>query len=243
MKGVVKKAFNTCGFEVARRQSGTNRHEISYPPTTWLSKFNVRTVLDIGANEGDFARAIGGRLPAARIYSFEPLAGAYAKLCEKTNGFAQYKAYNFALGDVSGQLEIHRNAYSPSSSILPMSALHRTSFPIASHDAGVEKIEIRRLDDIAEDMGFLDDVFVKIDVQGFEANVIRGGQQALKRAKVVIVETSFDLLYENQPLFDQIYGMMKELGFLYSGNWDQLIDPASGRILQADAIFISRSLS
>jgi len=54
----------------------------------------------------------------------------------------------------------------------------------------------------------------------------------------LIVETSFTKLYEGQPLFDDIYKTLKESGFDYGGNWDQLTDSCDGRILQADAIFL-----
>jgi FkbM family methyltransferase len=177
------------------------------------------------------------RLPKAKVYSFEPLSAAYARLRGKTSGNGRYETFNCALGNVNERLTIHRSPYSPSSSILPMTTLHQTAFPITAGDAGTEEIDVRRLDDIADDLEIADDLFVKIDVQGFEADVIRGGCRTLKRAKAIIVETSFEVLYENQALFDQIYMMMKKLGFTYAGNWEQLLDPQSGRVLQADAIF------
>ena len=81
-------------------------------------------------------------------------------------------------------------------------------------------------------------VLIKIDVQGYELFVLHGGPETVKRARALIVETSFTKLYEGQPLFDDIYKTLKKSEFDYGGNWDQLTDPRDGRILQTDAIFL-----
>jgi hypothetical protein len=79
---------------------------------------------------------------------------------------------------------------------------------------------------------------VKIDVQGFEDDVIAGGPAVLSRAAVVIVEVSFAALYSGPPSFDFIYSKMRKLGFSFAGSVDQLIGPIDGAILQADALFV-----
>ncbi len=54
---------------------------------------------------------------------------------------------------------------------------------------------------------------------------------------MLIVGTSFRTLYEGQPLFDEIYGLLRQMGFKYVENWNQLLSPVDGSVLQADAIF------
>lgn len=239
IKQLIKFPFNAVGLDLIRRPNPQAQQKITFPPTQWLSRFNVRTIVDIGANEGDFAIAMSERFPEADILSFEPLAGTYSVLQQRLNHLSRCKTFNFALGDSNGQIEIRRNQYSPSSSILPITRLLQEAFPMAAQEVAMEQIEVKRLDDVLEHAPQLkSDIFVKIDVQGFEANVIRGATQTLRLASAAVVETSFSQLYEGQPLFDEIYQMMNALGFSYAGNWDQLVDNRDGRVLQADAIFL-----
>jgi len=72
--------------------------------------------------------------------------------------------------------------------------------------------------------------------------VIRGGEDLVSRAKMLIVGTSFRTLYEGQPLFDEIYGLLRQMGFKYVENWNQLLSPVDGSVLQAEAIFPSGSV-
>ncbi len=81
------------------------------------------------------------------------------------------------------------------------------------------------------------ELLVKIDVQGFEGEVIRGGEAVLGRAKIVIVETTFVELYVGQPLFGTIHEQLSRLGFAFQGNLSQLWNPEDGRILQADSLY------
>ncbi len=75
-------------------------------------------------------------------------------------------------------------------------------------------------------------------MQGYEKHVIKGGPETLSRTQALIVETSFETLYENQPLFGEIYDTLRELGFSYAGSIEQLYCPHTGRIIQQDALFV-----
>jgi len=157
-------------------------------------------------------------------------------------GVKTFTPFKIALGDVDGQSEFRRNEFSPSSSMLPMASLHKRSFPITEQEI-VEPVAIRRLDNIVRDLVLPDDILVKMDVQGYEDKVISGGQSLFSRAKVAIVETSFFVLYDGQPLFDEIYALFRAMGFRYMGNFDQLKSPLDGTILQADAIFMKEDVT
>ncbi len=60
----------------------------------------------------------------------------------------------------------------------------------------------------------------------------------MSRAKALIVEASFQPLYDSQVLFDGIYSMLNDLGFSYMGSIDQLHSPVDGSVLQCDAVFL-----
>jgi FkbM family methyltransferase len=230
-KGLINRAVKPWGMELAYT------HVLERPELRrdWLRRLPVRTVLDIGANDGDFASEVRDLLPEAFIYSFEPLGEAHAALLARMRGDARFRAFNFALGAADARAIIHRSNFSPSSSLLPMLDLHTEAWPHTA-EAAAEEIEVRRLDSLGIEAE--PELLVKIDVQGFEDKVIEGGRGTLAGASYVVTEVSFARLYEGQPLFEDIYGLLAGMGFAYRGSLWQLPDPRDGRPLQADAVFV-----
>ena len=233
VKTHIKKFFRVCGLDI-RRVPPFESYE-------WLKGRNIKTVFDIGANVGQFAWQIHRVLPDAMLYSFEPLEDCYNELLKKMGHLPRFRAFNFALGDRSGQAQIYRNDYTPSSSLLPMEELHKRAFPFARH-ATVQNIEVRRLDDILDELNIVDAVLVKIDVQGYEDKVILGGEKLISRVSVVIIETCFETLYKGQMLFSGIYDLLRERGFVYAGCENTRKSPKDGRILYCDSVFCKAAL-
>ena len=207
--------------------------------TLWLRSIGVKTILDIGANTGQFASSIHQIFPDATIYSFEPLQDCYEQLVANFSNVPRFKAFNLALGDIPGEVEMYRNEYSVSSSLLAMKELHKESFPF-TRDEQVQKVNVARLDDLANDLELHRPMLIKLDVQGFEDKVISEGINTISKADIIIIELSVEHLYENQPLFDSIYRKLFDLGFQYKGNYDQLHNPNNGAVLQMDGIFVKR---
>jgi FkbM family methyltransferase len=208
----------------------------------WLRAYQFATVLDIGANVGGFAFTIRPLLPAAQIYSFEPLPDCYQQMMEHLKGTEKFTAFNVALGDQAGELEFRRSAHHPSSSFLAMADLHKDAFPTT---AGYQTLTVRieRLDDFARQLTLTWPLLVKIDVQGYEGHVLLGGANTVRQAQAIIVETSFEPLYEGQPLFPDIYRILSKWGFTYLGAVDQFCDPRDGRPLQQDSLFVKPPVS
>lgn len=203
----------------------------------WFHALNIKTVLDIGANTGQFARTIMAVLPDVHIYAFEPLPDCFQQLQAHLGQAQKFTAFNVGLGEQSGKLSFERNVYSPSSSFLKMTEQHREAFPY-TRDSHQVTVKVECLDDLAKNLMITEPLLIKIDVQGYELHVLRGGEQTIKRARMLIVETSFETLYEKQPLFDDVYCLLRNWGFAYVGALDQLIHPQTGRVLQADSMFV-----
>lgn len=227
---IIKKPLNLIGLDIKKYRPEIDRIK-------WLEKYNIKTVIDIGAHTGQFAKEIRGKLPQARIYSFEPLKDCYQKLVQNMSEDKNFEAYNFALGDKESAQEMNRSTSSPSSSLLTMGNLHEEMYP---HTKGgsKEKIEVKRLDAVFKNSNLEKEILVKIDVQGYEDKVIVGGINVISQAKIALLEVSFFELYKGQALFDQIYEIMKKLGFQYRGRIHQRINPLTGEILYEDSIFI-----
>jgi FkbM family methyltransferase len=230
-KRIVKTMFRTLGMDVHLiTQAEKRRYE-------WLKAQDIKTVIDIGANTGQFAIMIREILNGSMIYAFEPLASCYKELSLRMSKDGNFKAFNFALGDTESTSKIHRNEYAPSSSLLKMNRMHKDAFPYTENEVE-ETIEVRCLDKVADELLLENNILIKIDVQGYESKVIDGGCATISKAKIVIIETSFEELYDDQPLFGKIYETMREMNFSFHGNLDQLMSPIDGSIIQADSIFI-----
>jgi len=199
---------------------------------------NIQTVLDVGANEGQFARRVRSLLPEATIYSFEPLPHVFNILAKLQTHDSRFEAINAGLGDELGEVDFEENSFSPSSSMLGVTQRGIGAFPHTSRTKKI-RVSMTTLDNWAERRNLQTPMLVKMDVQGFEDRVIRGGARTIRRSDVVVSEVSFVSLYNDQPLFGQIYTSMGALGFRFAGTIENLNDPGTGEILQADAIFIA----
>lgn len=206
----------------------------------WLLNAGIKTVFDIGANTGQFARAIHEVLPEAFIYSFEPLPDCFAKLQETMDGVSTFCAFNAALAEKEGEAEFYRSSWSPSSSLLPMGDLHKRNFPFTAGESR-ETVQVRRLDDCADELMIESEILLKLDVQGAEDRVIAGGERLLRRAKVLIIETSMDSLYDGQPLFADVFKLLEGVGFKYKGALSQAFSKLDGSVLYADSVFLRQT--
>ena len=229
-KRFTKMIFRLCGVDIKRVNPAENNY-------SWLVKQNITTVLDIGANTGQFAKMVHKILPHATIFSFEPIEECYQKLIKNMANVSKFHAFNFGLGDSDDEMEMHINDFTPSSSLLPMADLHIRAYPFTAKMHG-EKVRIRQLDVVAQELLLNSNMLVKIDVQGYVDKVIKGGQSVISQAKVLIVETTFQRLYDGQLLWKDIFDLLSKMGFIYMGNFHQMKSPLEGSVLQADSIFL-----
>lgn len=239
LKTFVNKILNKFGYQIKKKDNGFTFN----PNLNWLKEYNIKTIFDIGANEGQFAVFANSVLPDSIIFSYEPISECYNELVKLQKKIPKLHPFNFALGNVNDNLEFYKNEFSPSSSLLTMSDEHVKNFPLTGNQQ-VEMINVKRLDDISNSLHFKENILVKIDVQGYELNVITGGEMFFThKPLIVIIESSFVQLYENEPSFDDIYKKMLSLGYVYRGNLNQLYSPIDGSVLQGDAIFMKNNIN
>lgn len=195
------------------------------------------TVLDVGANAGQFAVASAKLFPDVRVHSFEPAPDCAEKLRKNVSNLGNVTVYPFALGDVEGELSFHVNSHSHSSSALPLAQAHLDTFPDA-RETRVIKVEVSTLDRVFADAEFRSPVLLKLDVQGYEAQTLRGGSETLKRVDYAVLETSFKPMYEGEALFMDVVRMMEDHGFRFERPVGWLTAPGNGEVLQMDALFV-----
>ncbi len=211
----------------------------SYIMVSGLARQGIlpKTVLDVGANVGQFAVAAAKMFPHVRIHSFEPVPECVVKLRRNISKLSNIRVYPIALGDSEGETTFHVNSYILSSSILPLAKGHREAFPNAQQVETIT-VQVSTLDSVFDGVDFQPPVLLKLDVQGYEGQTLRGGVDTLKRVDYVVLEASFKPMYEGEILFMDIVRMMEKQGFRFERpvGWCQA--SRSNEILQMDALFM-----
>jgi FkbM family methyltransferase len=202
-----------------------------------LSSNHLKTVIDIGASYGDFIHIVQEAKSDIKIYGFEPIVSVFKCLQERYNSASGIELYNLALGNLDGIIDFNENDYSYSSSILPIGEIHTKEFPFTKNFKK-SQIEIACLDTIFKNRLIQKPLLIKVDVQGYEENVLSGGENTFTQADFVLIEMSFYELYQGQALFDAVHKKLYGLGFFYAGSINQLCSPNDGAILQQDALYI-----
>jgi FkbM family methyltransferase len=238
-KRVIDKILREKGYEINRIQ--TIDVKIESGEFKWLQEFGIKTVLDVGANVGLFTEMVSKILPQASIYAFEPLTECYEKLNKLTDQIKKLKCFNVALGSENMEAVINKNMFTASSSLLKMRSLHKETFPYTAIESE-EKIQVVTFESLINEIQLEEKVLLKLDVQGYEIEVLRGMKSVLNNIDLIIAETSFVELYQGQPLFNEVYDFLRNKGFEYYGNFDQMTDPKAGSVLQADAIFAKKDI-
>ena len=207
----------------------------------WIHDMGIKTVLDIGGNVGRFSKTMEYLFPDAKIIAFEPLPSCHGKMVKLMNNYKNFRSYNIGLGDEPAEMEMEESNHDPSSSLLPMAELHKDAFPFAE-GGKKKKVQVKRLDDLEDELSIQGPMMIKVDVQGFEEKVIAGGLEVFAKAKILVLELSFQELYEGQPFFDDIYKMLIPLGFKFYGNMGLMKHPKTGLPLDADCLFVNERI-
>ncbi|MES2699614.1 MAG: FkbM family methyltransferase [Pseudomonadota bacterium] len=193
----------------------------------------TRVIYDIGANVGTWARLAHSQFPDAQIHAFEPLQFHLPELRMFGSEIDKLHIHPVALGSQPGSAMITVTDFSDASSLLPLAKKGADTWGIS--EKGHEVIRVERLDDwIAANQLAMPDC-LKLDVQGFELEVLKGARQTLPSVRNIIVELSFDEFYEGQPGVDELFAELMQAGFLLRavGKGVRLGQP----LLQIDALF------
>lgn len=203
-----------------------------------LAGLEAATVIDIGANKGQFALAARRRFPAARILSFEPLADARDSFRRVFADDQAAEVFALALGAVDGTAVLHRSRRADSSSLLPIAALQSETFP-GTEEIGTETVPLARLDTALTGRDLVAPVLCKIDVQGGELEALKGFGALAGRIDALMIELSFVTFYTGQPLFAEIDAHLRELGFVLDRLYGVDVDTA-GAVMQCNAVYRRR---
>lgn len=197
------------GLFTLRRNFSISSFRINAVVAAYQSVFH--TIIDVGANMGQFAFAAAQRFPMAEIYCFEPVPDVCRILKDNLKNSPKIHVNNCAIGNENGKVPFYRNEFTLASSALPMHEKNVHTNCDAKRSDIIE-VDIFRMDDFPS-LHIREPVLLKLDVQGYEKNALRGAEKILKRIDYIVLEMSFVQLYENQPLFDELHEYLKDIGF------------------------------
>ena len=244
---VISDIFKNPGQPVkdwVRRELRRRGYEILAEPfdqrlVKMIHHFKIDTVIDGGANVGQFAMTLRKAGFAGRIYSAEPLSSAFAHLDVAASHDPLWTAERVAFSDIEGSIEMNISANSVSSSALPMLAAHADAAPDSVYvgqesapSVSVDGFVLRHDIDPAATM-------LKLDVQGFEGTVLAGATETIGKFAAAQMELSYVPLYDGQWLADDVTEFLKKHGYeLWMFDSAAMYEPDSGRLLQSDGIFV-----
>ena len=233
IKSLVKTAFQSVGLDVRRGKNSPRMTMLG------LRELPYSTIIDVGANKGQFAHDIQRFFPQAMIYCFEPLPEPFRELKEWAASQAgRVQAFNMALGESDGEITMHCHVdHTPSSSLLKATELNMVHHPFIKTKQS-QTIAIARLDDVLSQISaqLEGEVLLKLDVQGYEDRVLRGATETLKVASACVLEVNLDALYEGQANFQTLVSLLSDAGFEYAGNLSQFYGE-DGHVMWIDALF------
>lgn len=246
MINLVKKTFRT---KSSFRFVGEILRAINSGRETPVKRFadicvenNVKFVFDIGANVGQFAVDLRRHHFCEEIFSFEPVPRIFEELAQNLRKDAKWRGFQLGVGHAVGDFKIQISGNSGlSTSFLEMDKVHLENFP-ESHYVDSETVSVTTLSDQISQLGIdARKLAVKIDVQGFELEVLKGAMENLAEINCLIIEVSLVPLYVGEAAFKDI------LIFLEKHN-HKIVDifrgvkSKTGDLLQVDIISVRNSL-
>jgi FkbM family methyltransferase len=232
----IQAAFGRAGLRIGFD------HPVRNSPKLFAVKaaeLRVKTIIDIGANFGQFAQDLRRYRYEGPIVSFEPLTEAHTTLEALAKRDPQWRiGPKVALGCENGFAEINVARNLASSSLLPVRSRSLEAAADTASDAR-ERVELRRLDDVA-DAGWQAPFGLKLDTQGFELQVLRGAPKVLADTAVVLCEMSLTPLYDGGAEFLELFEFLEQRGFRCISLVQGFADHVRHELLQVDGIFVRK---
>ena len=200
-----------------------------------LKKKDFLTIIDIGANRGQFSLAAKKFNPKAKIISFEPLSQP-AKIFRKIfHGDPLVVLHESAIGPLKAEATIHISSKDDSSSLLAISPLQSDIFP-GTQEVATSIVDIGPLDNFIDGKIIVGPALLKLDVQGYEYEALAGCETLLSNFDYVYCECSFLELYEKQKMASDVISWMASKNFVLDGVFNTSYD-SNGNPVQADFLF------
>lgn len=229
----LKRKFNSVfGLEIIKYPTPELDRRIKL-----LKHYQIDTIIDVGANIGQYGTELRNIGYKGQIISFEPTQEAFEKLNKCAKNDPLWDVYHSSLGERDGKATINISKNSVSSSILESLPKLVESAPGASF-VKKEEIDIKKLDSIFESMNLKNkNIYLKIDTQGYESQVLDGSKNTLQHIKGVQIEMALIPSYKGAIGFQQMSLRLQDLGFNLISVESGFYDKATGKLMEVDGVF------
>lgn len=208
----------------------------------WLNPETIGTVLDIGANEGQFIKVARLLFPQAPILAFEPNPRLTQCLQDLLASPKKGAVFPVACGREARTMPLHVTKFSPATSLLSPTSFRIPDFPALETEETIE-VKVERLDRmIAGHAPAQKPYLLKIDVQGFELDVLQGAVGILPEVAVIVCEVNAVSFYEGQAGFENIYAFAREHDFKLVDIGEPIRAKGTGAVLYFDVAFLNARL-
>lgn len=202
-----------------------------------LTHFGITKILDVGANTGQYAQELRKIKFEGKIISFEPIRSVFEILKDNMKNDSKCTVKNFALGD-KNETKIINIAKNFASSSFFTRTKYFEEIATQTEYISEEKVEIKVLDTLFDSICKPQDViFLKLDTQGYEKNILNGATESLKKIKGIQIELALKPTYNEQPDFKEIFKIIEDAGFTLYSIEEGFEDENTGQLLEVDAIF------
>jgi FkbM family methyltransferase len=199
--------------------------------------FSPSAILDIGANAGEWSRVAASVFASSRILMFDGDPENEPALHNTVREIGTRSSYILCLlgAEKKSEVTFYRpEAGTTGSSVLP---------EMTSYDKEAIKLKMDTLDSLTENAGLGDPVLMKLDVQGFELEILKGGEKTLGLSEVVIMEASLLPYNEGAPLFADVVAFMHQEGYALYDFCGQNRRESDHALFQTDVVFVRRASS
>jgi FkbM family methyltransferase len=218
--------------------AGRHRNTLAGARGAILAGPDIDLVIDVGAHAGEYGGSLREQGYRGPIVSFEPVRSQFERLSAAAARDGAWECRNRAAGSAAGTATINVSGNDGfSSSLLEMKEAHERAVGDSRYERS-EQIQVASLDEELE--GFdrsRRHAYLKVDTQGFEHEVVRGGAGVLTGCRAVELELSLTPLYEGQLLAGEMIELMRKHGFMPTHLEPEFVDPASGELLQLNGLF------
>lgn len=210
-----------------------NRNNFDNTRNSLIRELLPYLTLDCGANAGQWGTNFKEEFPELRLISFEPLVESFKILEEKSRKYKHWVAHNVALSSFSGSATIHFASNQGMSSSLNRPLLHSKVHPEITFEESLE-VSVSTLDNFHLDGNR---IFLKIDVQGHENELLLGAAESLKSVALIEIESSYTPLYDSEVSHHELLSKLSTLGFIpYS--FGNVHHDLRGRVWQLDTLLV-----
>jgi FkbM family methyltransferase len=238
---VIRKLVNRLGYDVVRFP---NRRGFEYHLSQLFDFLHIDTVLDVGANHGQYATSLRALGYDGWIYSYEPVKSIFDSLSAQMTGDNRWRGFNFALGEAEDRKPINVAAGDgQASSFLTFNDDGPERWGDAHKVARMEEVEVHRLDGvISEIIGERSDarIYLKLDTQGLDLSILRSAGNQMPRILGLQAEIAAHHFYEGMLPFGDAINGFQELGFEITGIFPLSREFDNLRVIEFDFVFMRR---